>query len=224
MPQFSYTSKPAYSGYALAAWDFHTSVESRSLVLPDGCRDIIIKKPPHSKHTCFISELSASAYFVVSPPGSHIRGIRLQPGVQINEYKLNSWLAVNSYEELLCQDQLDEFCYRSASVAEVLDCIASDTKTINCAAKQLSTSTRSLQRVLRSETGTTPGFWLALSRARKTARALFENIELSKVAFDSGFADQAHMNREMKRWFGLTPTQIRSSSEMYALLQERGYS
>jgi len=224
MHPFSYTSKPAYSEFALAEWDFHSAVESKSLVIPDGCRDIIVSKKPDSKPTYFISDLSASAFSVVSSPGSHMRGIRLQPGVQINAHKLNAWLCVNNSEEIFHQDQLDEFCYRSAGVAEVLDCIASDVFSISCAAKQLGKSTRSLQRVLSAETGTTPGFWLALSRARKTARALFESSELSSVAFDLGFADQAHMSREMKRWFNLTPTQIRSNKEMYALLQERGYS
>jgi len=223
MHQFSYTSQSADSTSAIAQWHFYSTLESRSLVLPDGCRDIIVKENTDSAQTYFISDLSSSTYRVVSSAGTSMRGIRLQPGVQVNEGMLNAWLSAHSLEQLFSLDQLDEFCYRSERIAEALDCIASDAKSIACVAKQLGVSTRSLQRVVKSETGVTPVFWLALSRARKAARALFENKELSSIALQFGFSDQAHMNREMKRWFNMTPGQIRANDEIVTLLAERGY-
>lgn len=223
MQQLSYTSKTANATSALAEWHFHTVQESKSLVLPDGCRDFIVKQNPVSGQTYFISDLNVSSYSVISSPDTRMRGIRLRPGVQIDEDRLNRWLSTNRLEKMFLADQIDEFCYQSASLTEALDCIASEVSTVSCVAKQLGVSTRSLQRVVKRETGMTPAFWLALARARKTARALLDDNDLSSVAVDFGFADQSHMSREIKRWFNLTPMQLKSSKDMDVLLTDQGF-
>lgn len=208
---------------SLAQWHFHSERESESLVLPDGCRDVIVKHTDESGQTTFISELSHVSYTVVTSPGCYLQGIRLWPGTQIDEHAMYAWLSVNDAESLFESDQIDEFCYRSASLVEALDCLNSDVKSISAAANTLGVSTRSLQRVVKLETGKSPLFWLSLSRARKTARALIKEDNLNEVAYSAGFADQSHMNREMKRWFGFTPMQVKSNTEMHALLSEAGY-
>jgi len=224
MQAYSYTSKPACSASALVEWNFYSTESTHSLVIPDGCRDIIVKEDPESTRTCFISDLSSCSFSVASSPGECMRGLRLQPGVQVDKSRLNSWVATRGTDGIFHLDQLDEFCYRSANLTEALDCLASDVSTVNCAAKQLGISVRSLQRVVKIETGVTPVFWFGLARARKTAKALFVDRDLSNVAFESGYSDQAHMSREMKRWFNLTPVQIRLNKDMHTLLAEPGYS
>jgi len=221
--QMSYTSEPACSASALAQWNFYTRQALTSLVLPDGCRDFIVKQHPDSGQTYFVSDLSVSSFSVFSLPNTRMRGIRLRPGVQIDQNRLNQWLCSNNLEKLFLKDQIDEFCFQNACLAEALDCIESDITSVSSVAKQLGISTRSLQRLIKTQTGMTPTFWLALARARKTARALLVSNDLNDVAFNFSFADQAHMSREIKRWFNLTPLQIKSSKDMGALLTEQGY-
>lgn len=224
MQAFDYNTRTAGSSSALAEWDFKSKSACTTLVIPDGCRDVIVRMHSDSENTCFVSDLSQSAYLVPSSPGTHMSGIRLQPSVQIQIDDLNLWLTTNDVNKLFESDQLDAFCINSNEVAEALSCLASDTSTVLCAANELGVSIRSLQRLLKSATGMSPSFWFSLARARKAARALFEYDNLSEAAHITGYCDQAHMSREMKRWFAQTPQQIKTNQEMCSLLSEAGYS
>ena len=63
---------------------------------------------------------------------------------------------------------------------------------------------------MRTLTGASPQYWTSLYRARLAGRALVEGkMPISEIAFASGFADQAHLTREMNRWFGVTPAALR---------------
>jgi len=223
MQEFEYKVKPAVTPSALSVWQFTSNCNCASLVIPDGCQDIILRQQGDSVSTCFVSELSNSAYIVPSNIGTCMRGIRLQPGMVIQTRKLNAWLTTNDANKLFDSDQLDEFCSRSDGVIDALDCLASDVQSVVLAAKELGVSVRSLQRLLKSETGFSPGFWLSLARARKAARALLKLENLSDTACATGYCDQAHMNREMNRWFGHTPLQIRANREIHSLLFESGH-
>ncbi len=49
-------------------------------------------------------------------------------------------------------------------------------------------------------------------RVEHAAEALRETDQsISAIAFDSGFSDQSHMTRQMKRYLGLTPGELRAS-------------
>lgn len=223
MQEFDYKVKTAYSPSALSEWQFKSESNCETLVIPDGCQDIIVKQNGDFNNTCFVTELSNSAYKVPSNIGTCMRGIRLQPGMSIQTRNLNAWLANNDANKLFGSDQIDEFCSRSEGVVDALECLASDVQSVLLAAKELGVSIRSLQRLLKSETGLSPGFWLSLARARKAARALLKSDNLSDTAYTTGYCDQAHMNREMSRWFGHTPLQIRANREMHSMLFESGY-
>lgn len=224
MQSFEYNVATAYSGYALSEWQFKANATCQTLVIPDGCQDIIVEHNSVTNETCFVSEFSNTAYKVYCNTGTSMSGIRLQPGVKIHSEKFHAWLANNDASLLFGSDQLDEFCSRSDSVVEALGCLASDEQTVLLSAKELGVSVRSLQRLLKSETGMSPSVWLALARARKAARALLQNDSLSETAYVAGYSDQAHLTREMNRWFAQTPVQIRTNPEMHSCLLETGYS
>jgi len=124
---------------------------------------------------------------------------------------------------LFGSNRIDEFCTKPENLTEALNCLASDKRTVLCAANELGVSLRSLQRLVRTGTGQTPVFWLSLARIRKAGRLLVKDKKLTDVAIETGFSDQAHMNREMKRWFGKTPNQVKSDPDLLNAVVESGY-
>jgi len=67
-------------------------------------------------------------------------------------------------------------------------------------------SIRTLDRDFMRQTGLTPGEFLQITRyhaARKAIRAA--KCSLSDIAAEHGYADQAHMTREFRRYAGKTP-------------------
>ena len=77
-------------------------------------------------------------------------------------------------------------------------------------------SERTLRRRIKTATGASPRFWVGLHRVRLAGRALmFTNDPIANVAFAAGYADQAHMTREMRRWFRVTPAAMRRAASAY---------
>ena len=220
---YCYQSRLSTLSSALAAWEFESFQHCETSVLPDGCRDIIVRECPNKAHTWFVSELGCSAYNVPCVAGTRMRGLRLGPDVQILESDLTSWLQTRNPLELFESDQLDEFCLTSENLTTALAGLASGQRTVLFVAKELGVSLRTLERLVKSSTDKSPYFWFSLARARKAGRVLESAISLSDVAFESGFADQAHMTREMKKWFGRTPAQLRMDKDFMSALAEPGY-
>ena len=223
MKAYEYTTADAASKSALVEWLFESHVCSETRVLPDGCKDFILKENSAADAAWFISDLNDSSYVVKSTAGERMRGIRLRPGVVLNHTQLRSWLKVNSPASLFGSDQLDEFCIQPDNVADALECLASGQLAVTCVANELGVSQRSLQRLIKKNTGRTPLFWLSLARIRRAGRYLASSNSLGDTAIEAGFSDQAHMSREMKKWFGQTPNQIRADEQMVSLLFEASY-
>ena len=220
---YCYQSRLSTLSSALTAWEFESFQHCETSVLPDGCRDIIVQERPDKAVTWFTSELSRSAYSVSCEAGTRMRGLRLGPDVQILESELTSWLQARNPLELFESDQLDEFCLTSENLTTALAGLASGQRTVLFVAKELGVSLRTLERLVKSCTNKPPYFWFSLARARKAGRVLDSAINLSDVALELGFSDQAHMTREMKKWFGRTPAQLRMDKEFMSALAEPGY-
>jgi len=224
MPAFKYTTTNlSCTKHAMTAWSFIARERCTTTVLPDGCQDFILSRSEHAKPDWFVSDLSHSAYTVPTEQGEQLLGLRLKPGTWVDTKVLSRWLASNEPDALFSTDQMDEFCFRPAALTEALECLAAGLPTVKSVARELGTSSRSLQRLTQSKTGLPPRFWWALARARRTARTLpsFEN--LADAAEACGFADQAHMTRDMQKWFAVTPKQLRSNDGLLAQLNDTGY-
>jgi AraC-like DNA-binding protein len=54
-------------------------------------------------------------------------------------------------------------------------------------------------------------------------RALAGDVPLAALAADHGYADQAHMTRDLRRWFGASPSRLRAMPSMLAALASSGH-
>ena len=207
----------------LATWCHNAESRHQATVIPDGCRDLIIERKGHSANRYLVSELSRHAYSVQISAGTHMIGLRLRPGTCVDEQRLLDWANCSDPREILETDRLDEFCERKFSTVEVLECLQSDVTSVSQAAQRLCVSSRTLQRTVKQCTGESPHFWLALARIRRACRSLGDFDRLADAAAAFGFADQAHMTREAKRWLGVIPSSIGPGTEVFARLNESGY-
>jgi len=207
----------------LAEWSYKSRHDRHTTIIPDGCRDLIIGRHSDNRVRCFVSQLSRSTYSVNLRAGVHMVGLRMKPGIRIDEHALLRWMSHNNPQNLLETGRLDEFCEEPLSATDALACLRSDVSSVAEAARRLGISSRTLQRTVRQLTGETPHYWLALARVRRTCRSLHHFECMADAAATFGFADQSHMTREVRRWFAATPTAIKPGTRLFAQLNESGY-
>ena len=88
------------------------------------------------------------------------------------------------------------------------------TCSIQAVADALQVSMRQLQRRFRTATGLTPKEYASIRRARSALKriAMGENLRIrcgwARLAADLGYADQAHLSREVARLLAFSPTQL----------------
>jgi methylphosphotriester-DNA--protein-cysteine methyltransferase len=94
------------------------------------------------------------------------------------------------------------------NAAAQLDAEGGQTK-IETLAKAATLGVRSLQVRFLAGVGLTPKEFAGIQRLQATLRALDGEAPLADLATDSGFSDQAHATREVKRVTGLTLSRLR---------------
>ena len=184
----------------LEAWQDARRTDRIATVIPDGCRDLIMRSAPGKKPHWFVSELQDYTYTVPTGGGVVLRGFRLRPGVRIDEARLLASVQHRhlDFGDICCR--IASFSHLSPRVAEALDELASGVGSVAQAARDLGVGRRRLQRLLLSQTGRPPAYWMMLARVRKSARAVLAPAPLAQIAAMHGYADQAHMSRDFKRW------------------------
>lgn len=92
---------------------------------------------------------------------------------------------------------------------------AGDVTEARALASSMKVSPRTLRRHFAGKLGIAPKRWLRLKRIDAVLRdpALLDpHVSLAMVAQDHGYADQAHMSRDVLRLTGVTPAQLRRRS------------
>ena len=207
----------------LAEWRSAPRSDTCVSVIPDGCRDLIMHVAPGAAPYWFVSSLDARTYTVSIGAGAFMKGFRLRPGARINEERLLASVQRRHCRDEEIRDRISGFTCLPPRVAGALDCLASGVGSINEAAARLGVSRRSLQRLLKRETGPPPAFWLMLARVRRAARTVSEQLPLAEIAALHGYADQAHMSRDFRRWLNVSPSELRSGSSILTQLSQPGY-
>lgn len=208
----------------LTRWQFTADHSTQTSVLPDGCRDLIVKIDGRGEPGWFVSPLAETTKLVSCTAGQIITGFRFHPAAQVSDRELlAAFSQCDGHESETWQiARLEEFVCLDTNLAEVLEAMANAQRKVDVA-RQVGVSERTLERVVKKATGQNPIFWKNLARARRTGRQLNIHQPLVELASDNGYADQAHMTREFKKWFGVTPGQFLQNPELTALVQASGY-
>ncbi|VAW19584.1 hypothetical protein MNBD_ALPHA11-2252 [hydrothermal vent metagenome] len=208
----------------LQQWHFQATEATCSVVIPDGCRDLLFWAQVGERPRWQITSLDDVAYEVRSAGGDFIMGYRLKPGTLIDEVGLLS--AVKKYEagHVFIAGAIENYCSNSQITKQAILCLGAGSFDVNMAAKDLGMSVRSLQRLMQKTTGKSPGFWAGLARVRKAARELANGGNLAQTAVDFGYADQSHMSRDVQHWLGVSPGKIRHETQIIQQLQQAGFN
>lgn len=208
---------------ALALWRFTASAPTTVHVPPDGCRDLIVIVPTRGAPVRLVSALSQASETHSFAQGDQAMGVRLRPGAQFEERALLA--LVDDREEFDDADLLAAVGAATrldARVDEALACLG-EVPSLSLAQARLGVSARSLERLLSGHTQRSPLWWRSLARARRCARALAGASPLAELAADHGYADQAHMTRDLRRWFVASPSQLRAMPSMLEALASSGH-
>lgn len=208
----------------LSVWEHKFTAQSIAKIIPDGCRDILFWAGSKQRPIWTVTSLDNHPYNAQIETGAYLKGYRLQPGALINTQELLRSLDSRECNTLGIGERINSFCTTSPDVEEAMACLGAPTSnSVNHAANTLGVSMRTLQRLINAATGRTPAAWLSLSRARRIARILPTAKNLAETAFDFGYADQAHMSREVKRWFGTSPAKIPFDNAVLEQLGQPGF-
>jgi AraC-like DNA-binding protein len=207
---------------ALELWRFTAHEATTVHIPPDGCRDLVVIVPRDGAPACLVSVLSQACERHAFAPGDRATGVRLRPGAQIDERAL---LALARAREAGDDDLLDAVGAATrldARVDEALACLR-EAPSLPLAQAWLGVSARSLERLLSPRTGRGPLWWRSLARARRCARGLAGETPLAALAAEHGYADQAHMTRDLRGWFGESPTRLRAMPSLLTALASSGH-
>jgi len=208
---------------ALDLWRFTAHAAMTVHVPPDGCRDLIVIAPRAGAPMCLVSALSPGSETHAFAPGDTAMGVRLRPGAQFDELALLELMrAREGWDDADLLAAVGAATRLDARVDDALACLR-EAPSLPLAQARLGVSARSLERLLSARTQRGPLWWRHLARARRCARALAGEAPLAALAADHGYADQAHMTRDLRRWFGASPSRLRAMPSMLAALASSGH-
>ena len=207
----------------LDLWEHRQAQTGVVDIPPDGCRDIIVVLPPGGPAAWTLFALAGTAERKIVEAGTTLLGARLRPGAVLDADRFLGLAreTAASPDDLL--KRLEDFVRVDSHVEEALALLAEQGLTVRACARQAGVCERSFQRLVLGRTGRSPVFWRQLARARRAARALFDARDMAVLAYESGFADQAHLSREMRRWFARPPSAILRDVQLHAALSASGY-
>jgi AraC-like DNA-binding protein len=194
------------SGPRVRRWTYTAAAGEVSLVLPDGCIDILVSSCDKTGLDLIgVTDWDFSPREVKLLAGTSLIGYRLRPGATIRLADLKTEPGDLSSLDAGVGDTVSY----DQEVSEIIDALGLPGSSVERLARQQGVSERTLQRHFRNLSLPNPVFWRQLGRARRAVQALPCRAPLSDIALEYGYSDQTHMTREFARWFGRTPVQLR---------------
>jgi len=200
-------------------WSHTVEVCETSVVLPDGCQDVlVIAKCDCEPDMVRMTSWDSAPRQVKLSAGTVLTGFRLRPGTFVDLRDLEAE-AQNLTDP---EAGIGSILRCDHEITEIIDDLSRSGAGVGRLARQQGVSERTLQRHFKTLSLPPPGFWRQLGRARRAVQALPCRVPLSEIALEYGYSDQAHMTREFVRWFGKTPVQLRRSQAVLKDLAQPG--
>jgi AraC-like DNA-binding protein len=221
---FEYEDKPSRSRFVERIWRTFDTSDGTYLAAADACWDMIFIRSDHGSRV-LLSGPSSTTTPVPYRAGNRNVGIKFRPGTYLTHVPVT--IMVDTTEALPMPtdgsfvlagrewpmptfDSADDF------IAELEDReLLSDDPVVMATlhGESVPTSTRSVQRHVSNATGLTANRIRQIERAREAAERLQRGESILDVTHDLGYADQAHLTRDLKRLTGYTPGQTRGRDE-----------
>ncbi|HEY3725564.1 MAG TPA: helix-turn-helix transcriptional regulator [Solirubrobacteraceae bacterium] len=221
---------PSLRPWLACTWE-RTGDDGRARILPDGCIDVVWTEARGTQ----IVGTNSTAFLVAVPLGVRVVGARLRPGAAPGLLGLEPQLVRDERPpiEQVLGDRgarlawelerstdpaaaLVAWLQRRAERADRPDRLVAATVTrlggsasrVDAVAEELGVSERALRRRVTSAVGYGPkrlARVLRLWRALSAARA---GEDLARVAYDAGYADQAHFSGDCRQLAGVPPSAL----------------
>lgn len=197
-------------------WDHSAARQVRHTVFPDGCRDVLVIQDACGAISVKLTGFDLRPRAVVTEAGTRMTGYRLRPGAEISPELLTRVAAEPGRVAEILGNALGAW----GEVDDTILALTLPDATAGRVARDQGVSLRTLQRHFASRSLPPPEFWRLLGRARRAVLRLAQGRPLAEVACDCGFSDQAHMTRDLLRWFGTTPARLRRDGPALAVLAQ----
>ncbi len=207
----------------LERWTFRAPDTTVRAIVPDGCQDLIHWSVPGERPRWSLSHLQDGIMTAAIPQGAELVGYRFVPGAQLPESALHSLLCDRSDDPDFTIARVTDAVVCDRQVTDALRAVAELPASVEKTAGALGVSRRTLERLLLRHTGKPPVFWSQLARVRAAARAVFAGHPQAELAYEAGYSDQAHMSRAVRRWFGVSPTELLHRPDLTEQLFVPGY-
>lgn len=211
------------NGPVLDHWQATTDVAGAVAIYPDGCRDVIWTHVPGQRPGwIYTDQIDRSVRMAQSAARQSYLGWRMKSGVALSDPGLLARLPDDPARGL---ERLMEALTLPEDLADLLGALADpDLGRVDLVVAETRFARRTAERLIRKATGHGPAFWIRLARVRRAAAALREGVAPADAAADQGYADQAHLTREFRSWFGLTPGAVRAGRADLGALLLKGYA
>lgn len=203
-----------------AAWSSNVAAPRNELVAADGCFDLIVRIDGAARRTAFVYEPVTAAHEVPLDVGDRWFGVRVRPGhgaaLLEHRHELLRLAERSTAVDDAALAQLEalatgavEITRPPAVVSDFVEVARASAGDLRLTSPSTSSRERELQRAARRWLGLTPKAFLRIERAWAARHAIRSGRPLATIAAELGYADQAHLTREIGRILGVTPRQLR---------------
>lgn len=216
---FTYEEKQPGSSFIDVMWRTVDTSDGTYMAAADGCWDMIFTTTVDGEVVVRLSGPSTTTTPVHYKKGNRNFGMRLKQGVYLTHLPVID--AVDK-TEVLPMVSRDSFLLGghvfNVPTYEMLDAFVAKLEAKGLLSQdpivravlddaRYGASQRSIQRRFGRVVGMTPAYIAQIERAWKAVELLQSGKVITEVVHELGYADQAHMNRNVKRVTGYTPRQ-----------------
>ena len=221
---FEYEERPSASRFVDVIWRTHDTSDGTYLAAADACWDMIFIRSGLGNRV-LLSGPSSTTTPVHYRAGNRNVGIRFHRGSFLTHVPTTTMvdttveLPMPTVESFLLADEawpMPTYETADAFVAELEERrLLGDDPIVMAALRgdDPGLTRRSVQRHVSQVTGLTANQIRQIVRARTAAERLQRGEPILDVAHDLGYADQAHLTRDLRRMTGFTPGQTKGRDE-----------
>ena len=208
---------PEWRHAVACLWEQRVGTERVQRVVPDGHADLLV----HDTGVIEVVGVQDRVALPVLDAGTRLFGVRIRPAAVAPAFRTSASSLLNRTlpaedvvgtrlaRRLLAPAGLDAWLRsiepdRRATLA--LRLLA--THSVGQVADRMGMTSRQLQRVLRAEVGLAPKTYQRVARLQRFLRGADAGRALAAAGADAGYADQAHLTRDVRRLTGLTPARL----------------